>query len=144
MSEKNQKPISFLLQRIETTQFAILQTEIGEQNLAYEINFGFGINPDVRFVRSTFRYDLLSDKKPCVIIEVAIDFLIEPECFETRMKKSGQLLIEKGFATHLAMIAVGTTRGILHEKTRETPLNNYPIPTIDVTKQIIHDITFDL
>jgi hypothetical protein len=41
------------------------------------------------------------------------------------------------------MITAGTARGILHEKTKGTPLNDFPIPTIDITQSIPADIEFE-
>lgn len=143
MSDKKGFEVKFRIQRIETLQFAILQEEVSREKLAFSVNFGFGIDPANAIVRSTFRYEMLSEDKSCLIIEVAIDFEIEKKCFEADFFREGKLFIEKGFATHLSMVVVGTTRGILHEKTREMPLNLFPIPTVNVLNQITDDIYFE-
>lgn len=143
MSEKNELHIKFRIQNIETLQYAVIQEDLTQGKLAFEIGFGFGIDAKSKIVRSTFHYQLFSDSKSCLLIEVAMDFLIEHECFENKFKREKQLILEKGFATHLAVITVGTTRGILHEKTRNSPLNSYPIPTINVADQITENVLFD-
>lgn len=143
MSETNEKHIKFRIQRIETLQFAKLHEEVNEDQLSFLVNFGFGIDPEAMFVRTTFNYELLSESKSCVIIEVAVDFEINPECFEEQFKKDGKLFIKKDFAIHLAVVTVGTARGILHEKIKESPLSKYPIPTVNVQGQITKDISID-
>lgn len=143
MSDKKGLEVKFRIQRIETLQFAILQEEVNREKLAFSVNFGFGIDPENAIVRSTFRYEMLSDDKSCLLIEAAIDFEIDKKCFETDFYKEGKLFIEKSFATHISTIVVGTTRGILHEKTREKPVNLFPIPTVNVLNQITEDIYFE-
>lgn len=143
MSDKKDLEVKFRIQRIETLQFAILQEEVSREKLAFSVNFGFGIDPQTAMVRSTFRYEMLSEEKSCLIIEAGIDFEIEKDCFETHFIKDGKLLIEKGVAIHFSTIVVGTTRGILHEKTREKPINFFPIPTVNVLNQITEDIYFE-
>lgn len=53
------------------------------------------------------------------------------------------LVIPKGFLRHLAMLTVGTSRGILHAKTEGTCFNKYVLPTINVTLIIKEDATFN-
>lgn len=143
MPEKKDLNIKFRIQRIETLQFAILQEEVSREKLAYSTNFGYGIDPESCFVRSSFRYEMLCEDKSCLIIEVAIDFEIEKDCFEKHFKKDGKLLIEKKFASHIAVVVVGTARGILHEKTNGKSINSFPIPTINVSNKITEDILFE-
>lgn len=143
MSEKKDLNIKFRIQRIETMQFAILQEEVSSEKLSYSTNFGYGIDPETSIVRSTFRYEMLCEEKSCLIIEVSMDFEIDKDCFKKYFKKNGKLLIRKDFACHLSVVVVGTTRGILHEKTKEKPINAFPIPTINVLNQINEDIVFE-
>lgn len=142
MSEKKEPQLKFRIHRIETLQFAILRHEIIVDKLAYAVNFSYGINAESLLVRSEFRYELLSEDKLSLLIEVAIDFNIEQICWEREISKNGKFHIPKDFAKHLAMISVGTARGILHEKTKDTNLNNFPIPTINVEHTITKDILF--
>ncbi len=143
MSQQNELQIKFRIQRIETLQFALLQEDIAEDKLAYSVNFGYAIDTDALVVRSKFRYELLRETQPCLLIEVAVDFAIEQKCFEEHFKKEGKPVIPQNFATHMAMITVGTTRGILHEKTKDSPLNSLPIPTVNVSSKITEDISFE-
>jgi hypothetical protein len=144
MSEKKELHIKFRIQRIETLQFAVLKDEITEDRLSYSVRFGFGIDPEAFLVRSTFHYELLSEGNAVLLIEVAVDFAIDADCFKKEFFKEDKLFIEKDFAGHLAVIAVGTTRGILHEKTKETKLSAFLIPTVNVAQQITEDVFIDM
>ncbi len=53
------------------------------------------------------------------------------------------LIVPKGLLCHLAMLTVGTSRGILHAKTEGTCFNKYVLPTINVTEIIKEDASFD-
>ena len=50
----------------------------------------------------------------------------------------------KGFMAHLAVITVGTTRGVLHAKTENSKFNKYFLPTINVNELVKNDISFAL
>ena len=50
--------------------------------------------------------------------------------------------LPSGFVCHLAMLAIGTARGVLHAKTENTLFNKYLIPTINVAELIKDDIIF--
>jgi hypothetical protein len=54
------------------------------------------------------------------------------------------LTIPKGFLAHLAMISVGTARGILHCKTENTIFNNFVLPLVNVASMIPEDEQFEL
>ena len=53
-----------------------------------------------------------------------------------------KLTVQKGFLQHMAVLTVGTTRGILHAKTENTPFNRYHLPTINLKDMINQDSVF--
>ena len=55
-----------------------------------------------------------------------------------------RLVLPKGFMAHLAMLTVGTVRGMLHVKTENTKFNCYFLPTINVAEMINEDVIFDI
>ncbi|MPN63841.1 hypothetical protein SDC9_211608 [bioreactor metagenome] len=59
------------------------------------------------------------------------------------MLSNNVLLVPKNFMQHLAVITIGTARGILHAKTENTPFNQYVLPTINVSEMIKDDVTFE-
>lgn len=143
MSNQEQNNIPFKINYIDTLQFAILQETVNDKALSLSAGFAFGIDRDTKIVRCVYRYEFFSNDTPALIIETAMDFLIEENSFNNKIVKQNELIIPKAFATHLAMILVGTTRGILFEKTKGSVLNQLPMPTIDVTKSITSDVVIN-
>jgi hypothetical protein len=135
--------VNFKIAKIETMQFAILQESVNEDALQIESGFSFGIDADMKVVRTSFEYRMLSEQNIVLTIEAAILFEIETNCFESVLNKQTAGIIPKEFATHIAMTVVSVTRGILHEKTRSTDLNKFPLPTIDVQSAINTDIVIE-
>lgn len=134
--------IPFRIQHIETLQFAILKEGINEDKMIFSVSFEFGIDSDAKMIRTIFHYELLEEKEVALKIDVAIHTGIHIDEFDKHLKTINGLIIPKNFAAHLGMIAVGTTRGILHEKTKDTSFNKYPIQTINVVELINSDIVF--
>jgi len=142
MKRKTENTIGFIIHKIETKQFAIVSEELDESELTITSGVAFGIDEDNRIIRAMFKYEFISKDKVILILEVYVDFQIEEKCFGKQIKIKDSLVIPKDFATHLAMIAVGTARGILHEKTNGTKLNEFLMPPIDLTASIDEDIAF--
>lgn len=132
--------LKFQISKIETLQFAILQEKVNEHGLAMEVGFGFGVDEERRMLQSTFEYILLSDKVQSLKIEVAVIFALEESDFLEKIQHNNGWRIPKGFAIHMAMTTVSVARGILHEKTRNSPMNTYPLPTVNVLDAINEDI----
>lgn len=142
MKRKTENTIGFIIHKIETKQFAIVSEELDESELTITSGVAFGIDEDNRIIRAMFKYEFISKDKVILILEVYVDFQIEEKCFGKQIKIKDSLVIPKDFATHLGMIAVGTARGILHEKTNGTKLNEFLMPPIDLTASIDEDIAF--
>src|SRR5690606_32382881 len=88
----------------------------------------------------TFEYIFLSATSQLLKIESAVQFSVDQECFVKVIEQKHAWVLPKEFAIHIAMTTVSITRGILHEKTRKSVLNNYPIPVINVLDQVNNDI----
>ena len=142
MANQQEHNIGFRIQNIETLQYAVLQENVDESKLAFAISFSYGLDAASKIIRTTFRYELMHEEKPAILIEIAVDCGIEPVSFDEKIKEANGFRIHTSLAIHMAMITVGTARGILHEKTKDLILNKYPIPTINVTQTINNDIVF--
>ncbi len=140
---KNENLVNFKIAKIETIQFAIVQENVNETALEIQASFGFGIDADTKIIRTTFEYSMLSENSLALKIEAAVIFEIEANCFDTVIAQKEKLIIPKEFATHMAMTVVSVTRGILHEKTRGSALNKFPLPTIDVMSSVNNDVVFE-
>ncbi|MBU0558687.1 MAG: hypothetical protein KKG93_03750 [Bacteroidetes bacterium] len=141
------KTLKFNLIKVSTEQFAILgdpPCKEEEINLAFGIKFG--VNPQSRglLVLTQFRFED-SKKSAFLLIECGCHFeIIEPDWNSILDIEHKKLTLPKGFASHLVMLAVGTTRGVLHAKTENTSLNVFNIPLINVANQVPSDIVIQI
>ena len=140
------KPINigFGLAQITTEQFAIIEDNLVEPSeINININFRFAADDEKKLVAvfSTFTFE--SNKKQFIIVEAGCHFSITPDSWENMMNtETNELTVPKGFMQHMAVITVGTTRGILHAKTENTCFNKYHLPTINVANIIKEDNVF--
>lgn len=135
--------IKFLLSLISTEQFAILEDNYADGipvQLSFEL--GFGYNEENRMIVPFLKSNFIQQEKRFIILEVACHFQIAPEswndCFDDKKKN---LKIPKGFAQHLAILTVGTARGILHAKTEGTKFNRFFLPTVNVQMLVKDDVS---
>ena len=143
-NEKNK--IDFLLLGIETEQFAL-----EEENYSSKAKTGLSTSHQFKFdqaskqigIFSTFKF--MQSKKIFIKIEVSCHFKIEDKSWNTFIQvDNSKLVIPKHFLAHLAMITIGTTRGILFSKTEKTRFSKYIIPITNVIDEIEEDASFDL
>lgn len=136
--------IGFNLTKINTLQFAIIEdafnADIDKFNI--ETNLGYGVDIENGSILSLVKIQYEQNKIPFLIIEVSCEFDIFKN-FWKEFESVKYVTIPKGFMAHLAMITVGTTRGVLHEKTKNTRFNELILPTINVEKMIEKDGEFN-
>ncbi len=138
--------IGFSLQKITTEQFAIIEAEIDKNkkiSLGTQLRFGLDEENKIVGVFVSLKFD--QEAIPFLIIETACHFKISNTTWDSLMNKSTRQSISfpQKMATHLAVIAVGTTRGVLHGKTENTKYNEFFLPTINVTNLVSEDLTFE-
>lgn len=144
---KANNAITFSLDGIKTEQFAILEENYSDKKKSVDFGTGiqFMIDSETKFIASVVRISFDQGKKSFLKIDVSCHFKIDDNSWDTFInKKQHTLTIPKGFLAHMAMITVGTLRGILFTKTEGTIFNKFIIPTIDVTSMIEKDETFSL
>lgn len=135
--------IGFKLNKINTQQFAIIENSYSSEkdDFTIETNLGFGIDSKNGAIMSLVKIEFEQDQNPFLIIEVSCEFDISSE-FWKEFDNKDNVRIPKGFMAHLAMITVGTTRGVLHSKTENTKFNEFILPTLDITEMIKEDGEF--
>lgn len=106
--------------------------------------FGFGASAENNVIACSLSFTLEKEEKPFINIEVACHFEIKEESFKNELLQGNVLKIDKGFASHLAMITVGTTRGVLYANTKNTPFEEYLIGLLNVEKMINEDVEIAL
>lgn len=142
--ESANKSIGFSLKKVVTEQFAIIEEGFNEKGkIRLSTSLKFAADDVQKFVAVFASFIFDSDTKPFLIIEASCHFSIKADAWvEMLTSETNTLTITKGFLCHLAMLTVGTCRGILHAKTEGTCFNKYVLPTINVTEIVKEDATF--
>ena len=141
--ENKDKNIEFSIKNIHTEQFALFEEnrfDNGKINL--ETNLSYGLNAVERDFIISIKFTFEMKKKPFMSIQVNCNFEIGLESFNNLIVDN-KIIVPNWFIAHMAMITVGTTRGILHSKTEGTIFNKYILPTINVAQMIPEDSIFD-
>lgn len=136
-----EEKINFSLQQIKNEQFAILEENYSETKpteLVTAINFE--VDTKNQLIRALISITFEQSKKAFLKIDMSCHFKIEGNSWANFIsKKESVITIPKGFLAHLAMITVGTSRGVLFSKTEGTVFSKFIIPTIDVASMIEKD-----
>jgi hypothetical protein len=134
--------IQFKLHTIKTEQFAIIDdVSINSDPITLDSNYRFGAIGAERIVTVVVNYKFKTPKGVFLIIEVSCMFDIKPESWNSIINNEKlSLILPKEIATHLLVLTIGTTRGILHAKTENTLYNRYFVPTLNVSNSIQEDI----
>lgn len=142
----NQEEIKFGLRKITTGQFATIDSvAIHEDSIQLNFGFTFGINKEFRMVGCNAKFEFVSEQMPFMVIDVLCDFEVAQDSWTSFLNTgSNKIILPLSMVTHMAVLTVGTARGVLHSKTENTNYNKYFLPTINVTDSITSDITIDL
>lgn len=140
--------INFRLVRLSTDQFGILR-DMYEPDAPIGVNtqlaFGAGEKEEIVVVSASFRFESNNKTAPFIIVETKVYFQLKPESWKCMYdEETNELVLEKGFARHLSVIVVGTSRGILHSRTEGTDLNHVVLPLTNVEEIIKEDVIIKL
>jgi len=136
--------IGFMLSKITTEQFAIIEDNFAaDREIEIQANFSFAADNINKVIGVFSSFIFECDKKQFIVIEAACHFSILRETWNNMIDKTkNQIVVSVNLLQHLAVLTVGTTRGILHAKTENTKFNHFYLPTINVTEFIKEDGVF--
>lgn len=78
-------------------------------------------------------------------ILVSCHFNVKKDSWQNfELKTQDELIIPKEFLAHLAMIATGTTRGVLFAKIEGTEYSKFIVPILNIAEMIPEDATIQL
>jgi hypothetical protein len=145
MAEENNK-IGFVLKKITTEQFAIIESAYSKDAIiGLKADLRFGINFKNNNISVLFLTSLIQEKSPFLILEVGCHFHITKDAWESFYNETKtKLIVPKGFISHLVMLTIGTTRGVLYSKTENTKFNDFLLPTLNVNQLVKKDVFFKL
>lgn len=143
---KETQNIVFALNKISTEQFAIIDEEfISSDSIQLKSNIRYGANEELKMISCFVEVVFESEGKPFLKVEGGCHFNIaDKSWFEMVDKDAKTIDLPKGFVRHLAVLTVGTVRGILHTKTEGTDFNKFVLPTINVAEMISEDAVLKL
>ena len=138
--------IGFSLLRVTTEQFATIDENLNDNtSFGLEINLRFGVDKGQKLIASFSNFTFENKGKTFLIIEAGCHFEIKQDAWNEMINDSeDSLAVPQGFMAHLAMLTIGTTRGILHAKTEGSEFNKFLIPTVNVMELIKEDVTLTL
>ena len=145
MTSKEELALSFKLVGISTNEFAMFEESYTEdENVRMGTFVNFGHDREHRVLGATLKFQFEQNEKPFLVIAATCSFQMEEKAWESLMEDDGQkIVIPEGFASHMAVIKVGTIRGILYEKTKDTIFKDYIIPPINLTDSIKEDVEIE-
>jgi len=134
--------ISFKLHNIKTEQFAIIEDVYTEgDSVQLESNYRFGTITADKVVAVMVNYKFKCPNGVFLVMEVACFFKLKEESWDSIYNQdNSELVLPKEIATHLLVLTIGTTRGVLHAKTENTFYNRFFVPTLNVSENIKEDI----
>lgn len=136
--------VQFAISKITTEQFAILENAFAPgKDIKINTNIRFGADENKNMVACFTSFSFEIEQKAFLKIEAGCHFLVTRDSWNSLYGSEQQILkLPKGFLTHLAVLTVGTTRGILHSKTEGTDFNKFVLPTINIAEMIKEDAEF--
>lgn len=136
------KNIGFVIRGISTRQFALIKESYSAGEAVEVLNgLGFGFDKENGVVSVFFNTKFESNNMPFIVLEISCEFKIDLASIQeliNESKTSVQLPI--GFAKHIAMLTIGTARGILHEKLAQTDFNQFVLPSVNLNDLVDGDI----
>ncbi len=145
-NENNRTNIGFALSRLNLDQFAIIDEAYDEdKDIGLVTGLQFGADIEKKGIKCTIRISFEQDDRPFLILVASNEYSIDHAAWSAFTRTDDKkMVLPKGFMAHLAMLTVGTSRGMLHVKTENTKFNRYFLPTINVAEMINDDVSFDV
>lgn len=144
--EELEMPVGFKISGIETEQFAVLE-DVYDKEKDISINAGlqFSVDPKQKGLGVHFTVQFKHNKDVFLLLKTGCFFLIDPNRWDTLLAKNEKsIAFSKEFISHLSVLTIGTTRGILHEKIKDYPtFNQFLLPTINVTEIVKEHVVIE-
>lgn len=137
--------IGFVLNKITTEQYAVIDDVYNERDdVQLQVKFRFAADDKLKMVGVFANFTFEVKQQPFIRLEVGCHFAIKPESWDQILNTEDNMLtIPVNMIQHLAVITVGTARGVLHTKTENTQYNRFFLPTINIAEMVDKDQSFN-
>lgn len=138
-----EKHIGFKIIGIRTEQFATIEDNlVGKKKIEVLTDLEYKTNTESNQIGTFVTFTFNAAKKPFIRLQVSCHFQIAEDSWKECVNDT-QISFPRDFMIHLAMMTIGTARGILHSKTEGTAFNKFLLPTINVYELVKEDIVFN-
>ena len=133
--------IGFKLSLITTEEFEIVESNFdNEGKVKLELAVRFAADSKQKLIAVFSKFSFSTNDASFLLIEGGCHFAIPDDSWKSMLNyQQNSLTIPKGFSQQMAQLTVGTTRGLLHAKTENTPFNHFHIPLINIANLIKED-----
>jgi len=148
MSDRKQNSVGFALIKLHLDEFAIIDEAYkpSDNGISLVTALNFATDKEYRIIKCTVKFKFEQEKSPFLVFAASCEFAIEPDAWDASVdSEKNQIVFPKKMMAHLAMLTVGTARGMLHVKTDNTDFNKFFLPTINVAEMIEEeDVVLDI
>lgn len=143
---KKELPIKFSLVHIEDNQFSTFDEALeNDKPIEQQVGFGFGVDMEKHVIAVSLEFILKKENNPLLKQQITCYFEIETNDFKTQLEQGNKVIVLPcDFGKHLAMITVGTARGVLFANTRNTPFGQFLIGLLNIDNMFNEDIHINL
>lgn len=144
--DKGNNKVGFILLGIKTEQFALFEENYdAKKESTIEVGFEFRLDQASRQMGVFSSFNYMQTEKHIIKLTIGCHFKIVDESWNQFLKvEESKLIIPKGFLAHIAMLTIGTARGVLFAKTEGTVFSTFLLPTFNVAEMITDDIQFEI
>ncbi|GAB5526269.1 MAG: hypothetical protein Roseis2KO_41410 [Roseivirga sp.] len=135
----------FELRGIQTHQFAIIDDSFDDTaETMLQVGVNVGASDEAHIISIFFEIRFLSNDRPFILLEIECQFDIAEKAYESLYTDDKEsLIVPMRLCDHLGIITVGTARGILYEKLKDTEFDELILPTINLTEHFTEDIVLN-
>jgi hypothetical protein len=144
--DKGNNKVGFKLLGIRTEQFALFEENYdAKKESTIEVGFEFRLDQTSKQMGVFSSFEYMQSEKHIIKLTIGCHFKIIDESWNHFLKEDkSKLVIPKGFLAHIAMLTIGTARGVLFAKTEGTVFSTFLLPTFNVSEMITEDLSFEL
>ena len=136
------KEIKYNLLDIEDNQFAVFPDNfIDGKNFVATAMINISTKNEGAELKCESRLELKQEDNIILVSEIVCKYSINKDSWEDIDDK--KKMLPSGFIRHIASLAIGTQRGVILVRTKETPLHKIVLPPVNLTAVVKKDYVIE-
>lgn len=136
--------LSYRIEGIEVKNFSYNPNQnITFEELELSAQYNFPVNVQTTHVGCGGIYTFFQKNEIIAQAEIMIYFKIEPKTFLS-LYHGNQIILPVDFLRNIAEISLGTSRGIIWERLKDTKLSNLILPAVNINEVVNKDCYLNL